>query len=142
MAALFTSNDAGCTLAERLSSGGPISVDTAMTLVQTLAEAVQQIHECGRVHLAILPEFVLITDMGAVQLGTIDSKRMLGVRRADRDWLPSTLSSVLPLEIPTEFAAAAQVLKAADLDLDPRSIDIYQLGGLLCRLVTGESPEA
>ena len=48
-------------------------------------------------------------------------------------------SKRLAMELPADIEAAAAVLREHGHDFDPRLIDIYQLGTLACRLLTGGS---
>jgi len=47
-----------------------------------------------------------------------------------------------PFGLPATFEAVSQAFQSAGISLDPRQIDLYQLGALWCRLLTGESAGA
>src|SRR5262249_429484 len=52
------------------------------------------------------------------------------------------LRGVGPVRLPAGIEEARQALARAGCDLDPRRIDVYQLGTLLCRLLTGDPAAA
>ncbi len=49
---------------------------------------------------------------------------------------------VFDLHIPTALTEARQVLDSAKINIDPVQIDLYQLGALPCRLLSGSSVES
>ena len=57
---------------------------------------------------------------------------------ATRNFVPPELTGGSGVDVPETIDAAAKVLGQAGYTLDPRRIDVYQLGTLLCRLITGE----
>src|SRR5579872_1566270 len=60
--------------------------------------------------------------------------------RLDDEWtgLLPELSRLPPLKLPATIEAASQQFQAAGISLDPRQIDLYQLAGLWCRVLSGE----
>jgi serine/threonine protein kinase/WD40 repeat protein len=62
--------------------------------------------------------------------------------RNQRESIPPELHSSLPMTLPKDIAAAQVELQKAGTKLQPHDIDFYQLGALLCRLITGQSADA
>ena len=107
-------------------------------IVRQLLEQVQALHAAGRIHRAIGAETVSVDAAGRVMLGPPPAMVLLG---GDAESLPE-LGRTAPRELPADLAAARQVLAAAGVAVDPRRIDVYQLGALLCRMLTGQSAGA
>ena len=66
-------------------------------------------------------------------------RRRFGADCSDPEFCPPELAEGDAVELPESIEAAAAVLEARGLATDPRRIDIYQLGTLFCRLITGQS---
>ncbi len=115
-------------------------LDRTVLLIREVAGQVLLLHESGRLHLRV--DFETIqqeSERGAI-LGEPTPTVRLGVSRADLDDLPRELHGVLPLELPTDLAAAELVLRGKQVRLDPRLIDVHQLGALTCRCVADAGP--
>ena len=61
---------------------------------------------------------------------------------AGSDSCPPELAGAGAVRLPAEIEAARQELARAGVALDPRRIDVYQLGALLCQLLTGQAVSA
>ena len=125
-------------LAELLAGGASWSATEALWLVQRLAVQVQALHEDGRLHLAIGSEAVTIDDAGRPHLSAASGPRRFGGEESDPEFCPPLFAETESLELPLTIAAAMAVLRQHGRTTDPRRIDVYQLGVLLCRLLTGE----
>ena len=55
----------------------------------------------------------------------------------DAETSPPELPAGKSWDLPTDLTLARQALTASGVEMDPRRIDVFQLGGLLCRLLTG-----
>ncbi|HEX3600389.1 MAG TPA: protein kinase, partial [Lacipirellulaceae bacterium] len=56
-------------------------------------------------------------------------------------YLPPELGTLDLAQLPERIEEARAVLHAAGSDLDPRRVDVYQLGCLACEMLTGSSPQ-
>ena len=65
--------------------------------------------------------------------------RSFGGEDADLASCPPELAGEQAVVLPTEREKAEGILRQCGRTMDPRRIDTYQLGVLLCRLLTGES---
>ncbi|HWC88636.1 MAG TPA: protein kinase, partial [Pirellulales bacterium] len=102
-----------------------------------LAAQLATLHDSGRLHAAVRLENITLDDAGQPQLVP---------PAATTEWNPGDGHQQYPPEmqgktvgtLSTELAAAHQRLVQAGIVIDPRRIDAYQLGALLCRL-TGQT---
>ena len=99
----------------------------------------QSLHRSGRTHRAIGLETVTVDEQLVSHVAPGPALRRLGGDCSDPEYCPPDLAEGDALELPASIDAAAAVLQARGCTLDPRRIDIYQLGTLLCRLLTGHS---
>src|SRR5579872_423494 len=98
-------------------------------------------HVRGQIHRGIAPHAVTIDAESLPVLKAPDAAYLVGSPKLAREWLPPELAALQPIEIPADLHAAGEAFQNAGVPLDPREVDVYQLGALLCRLVTGESAE-
>jgi WD40 repeat protein/serine/threonine protein kinase len=131
---------AGGTLADRLG-GDPWPPNAAAGLVETLARAIDVAHQSGVVHRDLKPSNILL-QTGAVAVaaaegplaGAIPKVADFGLARAmdaDGSLTATGLTMGTPEYMAPEQAACAEAGPAAD---------IYALGAILYRLLTGQPP--
>lgn len=121
-------------LAALLADRGALPAAEALTLFREVLAKVQTLHAAARVHRGISPQTVEVDDRGAVSLAEPAPEATFPT---DVNLCPPELADVQPLSVPVNLAEACAVLAARGLDLDPRRIDVFQLGALLLWLVTG-----
>lgn len=130
------------TLTALLNAGETVPVREAIQWVAGLAVQVSQIHASGRIHRGITPAAITLDSNSSPALcETSDVLHGADIANV-REWSAPALGDLSPANLPEEINAAQLTLQQAGLSLDVRQIDIYPLGVLLCRLVTGESPAA
>jgi serine/threonine protein kinase/WD40 repeat protein len=125
------------TLKAVLADRPALPLDEALGIVRQLADQVQTLHSAGKIHGAISPESVRLDSTGHAFLTTPPSPQPSG----DPDLTPPELREVNLPGWPAAIAEAQQALTAAGAAADPRRIDVYQLGVLLCRMLTGDPVE-
>ena len=123
-----------------LGSRLDMTANQALELLCLLARQVIELHANGRIHANLTPDGIFVDAAGRPTTEDVPNVRLL--TRAMRDWLPSELRPLVPLELPTDQQSAGSVLRSAQIAFDPREIDLHQLGALLCRLIAGAYSEA
>jgi formylglycine-generating enzyme required for sulfatase activity/serine/threonine protein kinase len=126
-------------LSELLAQPGTWSLRDRLVLVRNLAERVQTLHGQGRTHRAIRAESVNVDDGLRPRLDPPALPERFGGEGADPEQCPPELVAGEAVVLPEGIEAAAAVLTKGGHSIDPRQIDIYQIGTLLCRLLTGET---
>lgn len=139
MADGFVTSEGGCSLAELLTQRRDWPLRDRLDLVRCLAQQVHSLHQSGRVHRAILIDVVTVDERLRPRLPPLAGSRRFGGNDGDPEFCPPELIGEQGVDVPGTIAAAADALQEAGHSLDPRRIDLYQLGVVLCRLVTGES---
>jgi hypothetical protein len=120
----------GGTLEDRLR-GDPLPPATAARLVETLARAVQYAHERGIVHRDLKPSNVLLGEDGTPKIADFGL-----AKRLDNPDPGATLVGQI-LGTPA-YMAPEQA--AGDLPAIGPAADLYALGAVLYKLLTGEPP--
>ncbi len=109
----------------------------SLSIVRAVADQLAEFHEQGRLHLDIGPETVhrdAVTDR--VVLDTPRSEPFVIGSLADEERCPPELRVGTSIKIPSDLATARRLLISESRPGDPMRIDVYQLGALLCRLLS------
>ncbi len=117
----------------------------ALTIFRRLLAAVRTLHSNGRTHRAIGPDAVRLDPAGDATLTAPDPVREFDGSGADPESCPPELFAAGVVRLPAEIDVGPSGVKVlrAGVALDHlRWIDVYQLGALLCRMVTDESVAA
>ncbi len=112
---------------------GPCSVEERLDLFLQVAKAVQYAHANLVVHRDIKPSNILVTADGRVKLLDFGIAKLLDPEAGLTEG-PLTRTGLRPLT--PEYASPEQIRGEAITTAS----DVYQLGGLLYRLLTGERP--
>lgn len=129
-------------LAALLMAGAPWPLGRSLRLVRCLAEQAERLHATGRLHGAIELSNIPVDAQGVAILPDPAAEIKLGGEWFDPRFCPPELAHLAASGVPTDLRAARQALAAMGTDCDPRRIDAYQLGVILCRLITGEPVQA
>jgi serine/threonine protein kinase len=116
----------GRSLAERVRSG-PLPVEESVSIAVQIAEGLQEAHEHGIVHRDIKPGNIMLTQKGSVRITDFGLARLAsaaGISMTNRPM--GTMRYMSPEQVKGEH-------------VDGRT-DIWSLGVLLYRLVTGTEP--
>lgn len=112
----------------------------SLRLLHALTEQVGALHRRGQIHRAIDATTVLVDARRRPQLEAPPATRSFGGFSSEPEYCPPELADRDACDLPGDARAAAAVLAAHGLtSVDPRRIDLYQLGVLCCRLLSGES---
>lgn len=118
-----------------LDRGSALTPAEAVSILRQLLSQVRSLHASGRIHRAIDAKSVRLDAAGIFTISAPEPLISLA-GDADYDACPPELRRAPRLHLPVDVVAARQVLAAAGVELDPCRIDLYQLGALLCRLLT------
>lgn len=124
------------TLAALLAERTVLPTEEALVIISQVTQAVQALHRAGLLQRTLTPESIRLDTQGKACLADSDPPLI-----ADDDALPPEIRTAGLGELPRAIDAAHDLLKKRGLTCDPRRIDVYQIGVLLCRLLTGESAE-
>jgi serine/threonine protein kinase len=120
----------GWTLAEKYADR-PADPREAAALVRTVARAMHYAHQSGVVHCALRPLNILVTRSGIPKVAGFGSARLSGEEKE------SPAEAMKDAGLPT-FRAPEQIEGRAS-EVGPAT-DVYGLGAVLYKLLTGEGP--
>jgi serine/threonine protein kinase/WD40 repeat protein len=103
----------------------------AIAACRELAAALASLHQAGRWHGSLPIEFRATLD---------DAPSQRSIEELSADALPPTIRRRFPRRCPTNVEDARVVLEREGIALDPRTIDLWQLGRFLCRVALQTSP--
>lgn len=110
----------------------------SLAWMREVALGLADLHARDVVHLALNESAIIRDDHGRIGLtqpqGFVE---LLGDNAIGQ--LPPEFESLPLIQLPVDLAAARAALATVGCPLDPRRIDVYQLGVLFCRRLTGES---
>ncbi|MCE9545067.1 MAG: protein kinase [Planctomycetia bacterium] len=117
---------------------GSFSLKEVVGIARSVTRQVRALHAANQWHGAIDLDAIEIEPPGRIRLRTPRTRRELGGPRAD-DSCPPELHGGKPVTPPADLSGARAALLHAGFDVDPRRIDVYQIGALIVRLATGGS---
>ncbi len=126
-------------LSELLARNHEWSLSDRLHLIYKLAAQVRTLHGSGRAHCAISADTVFLDERLDPRLGPPAPARRFGEEHSDPEFCPPELAGGECVELPSDIEAAAVKLRDLGHKHDSRRVDVYQLGSLLCMLVTGRS---
>ncbi len=131
------------TLAARLAAEGPLQLSQAVELTVKIAGQVAALHRSGCIHGAISVDAILLDETGLPKVPEITSTASI-LLDSGAQWLPffPELTRFNSSGLPREIDLAQRQLQVSGITLDPRQVDYWQLGELLCQMLTGESSQA
>ena len=129
-------------IAAELAPLANLPTSLALDVVRQICQQVCARHDAGRLQLQISADVVSFeAETGRAELCDPSAEaRSFGMTDCDDERCPPELQQAPSISIAVEVSAARDALRVAGLsDVDPRRIDVYQLGTLLCRMLTGQS---
>jgi serine/threonine protein kinase len=125
------------TVAEAIADGAFLSAEQAAAAAFQLLEFLGTLHSEGRIHRKIIPETVHFTNEMRFSLEPVEAEVSLGGIGPEVIPCPPPLQNGRPLLLPADIQSIEHLLTQSGILLDPRQIDFYQLGALLCYMVCG-----
>ncbi len=127
------------TLAQVVKERGPLDAKDAVAITLDLLKTLSMLHGEGKVHRQICADTVRLDEKMSAKLDPFTPEVTIGGIGVDLIPCPPQLHNISPVVLPAQIKTAQQVLTEAGILLDPRQIDFYQLGALLCFMVSGHS---
>jgi serine/threonine protein kinase/phage shock protein A len=121
-----------------LAARCPLAPDVALRIWRRLLCDVASSHAAGRLHGNITAETVTVNSALEASLPQPLEAVSLGSNANAFEFLPPELQRTHDFILPTAINAAAERIQQAGLDCNPRRVDVYQVGALLCRMLTGQ----
>lgn len=118
----------GETLKEKLDRDGKMSVEEALNIIITMAEALDEVHKVGIIHRDIAPDNVFLTRSGEVKLLDFGAARNATVGR----------SRSLSVIVKMGYAPPEQYQSRGE---QGAWTDVYALAATMYRMITGVDPE-
>ena len=123
----------------------PVAAEVVLRAMLELANELHELHRSGRIHRDVsvqnvafdlaIPRAWLIAEVNPELIS-------FGGLLADHERCPPELRRSHPCKIPPNIDDARRALAAQGILTEPERIDLYQLGTLLCRQITGRSIQA
>ena len=120
-------------------SDKPLSTSGCLAIALSLARQVRNRHEAGRWHGDIRLETIEISGNHDVLLHETGGARVFGGEHCELESSPPEFSCAAEVRLSLDIREATQQLRKAGQSIDVRRIDVYQIGVVLCRLLTGGS---
>ena len=129
----------GETLAEQLSRSGRLSWENTLDVAQTLADALEYLHDQGLVHGALVPDKIIVSGFAPVLLDMRLNRYSSPFRHSN-----ASDKQVLCRQAPEWIRAYANTANSTSqemqLQFSPQHAELYSLGVLLYQCVTGKLP--
>ncbi len=122
----------GIDLSRLIQAVGPLSPPDACAIVRQAAVGLEAIHQCGLVHRDLKPSNLILTDQGVLKVLDLGLAR-LTVPSAEE------LTSSHHVLGTLDYMAPEQGSNPRDVDI---RADLYSLGCILFKLLTGQAPYA
>lgn len=126
-------------LAELLAGPCAWPARDSLQFARQLVIQLGELHQAGRIHRAIRADTVLVDAAMRPQLAPPPETVRFAQGTPDLESCPAEMGLTESIDLPAEIEQARAVLAAHGQSLDPRRIDLYQLGAILARLFSGES---
>jgi len=121
----------GRDLEAELAARAPLSVSEAVDVTRRIADALSAAHAAGIIHRDLKPENVFLTDRGQLKVLDFGISKITSSIATGPMTAPGSVMGTPMYMAPEQFEDASKA--------DPRS-DIYALGVILYRALTGELP--
>lgn len=125
-------------LSELISQRPRFTAGEALRIVAAVAEQIERLHSSGRIHRGVNAEAIQVDLELVPVLSAAPTNQSTDASNSTVEWLPLELRELHDFTISADIATAQESLRGRGLQLDPRQLDLFALGALLCRLVAGQ----
>lgn len=125
--------------ASLLAEGKSLAPSQAVELVLQLADEVSRLHATGLFHGEIDARAVSASPEHGQFLKRREKSNVVTLNWGEWGEFIPELQRLIPPELSTEISLAQRQLQKVGIDIDPRQIDVCQLGALFCRLLTSDT---